>query len=108
MNRLINNIFEASGKQVILTTHNPLVASRLDLRNVFVLTNSSDRPATLSGVSEDVAQYFMKAPGSSLLEFILSTKTILVEGAAEYILMEAFFHKVTGKHTSEMGTQVIS
>ena len=108
MNRLIDNIVEASGKQVIVSTHNPLVASRLDLRNVFVLSKPAGRPATLSGVPEDVAKYFMKAPGSSLLEFILSAKTILVEGAAEYILMEAFFLKETGKHTSELGTQIIS
>ena len=108
MNRLIQNITDTSEKQVIVSTHSPLVASRLDLRNVYMLSNTFGSPATLADVPEDIAKYFMKAPGSSLLEFILSKKALLVEGAAEYILLETFFVSLFNKRPNDLGIQVVS
>lgn len=50
----------------------------------------------------------MKAPDNNILEYILSPKTILVEGDAEFILMEKFINKVTNTSASELGIHVIS
>jgi predicted ATP-dependent endonuclease of OLD family len=50
----------------------------------------------------------MKASNNNILEFILSEKVILVEGDAEYILMETFFKKVTDKKPEDCKVHIIS
>lgn len=50
----------------------------------------------------------MKAPDNNMLQFVMSPKTILVEGDAEFILMDAMFQKVLGKSLDDAGVDVIS
>ena len=50
----------------------------------------------------------MKAPENSVLDFILSKKVILVEGDAEYILMEAFYKKETGTEPEKDNVHILS
>jgi putative ATP-dependent endonuclease of OLD family len=50
----------------------------------------------------------MKAPSSYVLEFALSKKNLLVEGDAEYILMDPFYKKVTGDDLFGSGVSVIA
>ena len=76
------------------------------MRNVHFLSDKTIIP--LHDISEDTAAFFMKATTDNLLQFILSKKVILVEGAAEYILMEHFVSIVTQKSPEELGIWLIS
>jgi predicted ATP-dependent endonuclease of OLD family len=67
----------------------------LDLRKSILLNSNSEIPILLNSISEPTAKFFIKAPDNNLLELVLSKKVILVEGDAEFILMECFFKLVT-------------
>ena len=69
-----------------------MIASRLDLSNIILL--SKGKPLKLSQLDKDTARFFQKAPDTNILDFLLSEKAILVEGDAEYILMEQFFESL--------------
>jgi putative ATP-dependent endonuclease of the OLD family len=56
--------------QVILTTHNNLIASRLNLKNVLWITKNEAK--SLNDVDEDTAKFFSKADNNSFLQFLLS------------------------------------
>ena len=73
-----------------------------------MLNSSGDATATLNTLPRDTATFFIKAPDNNILEFILSKKVILVEGDAEYILMEALYHNVTDQELDGSDVHVIS
>lgn len=108
MRRLVDSIKDRPQKQVIIATHSNLISSRLDLRKCILLNSNSIEPVRMNDLSNETAEFFMKAPDNSVLEFILSTKVILVEGDAEYILAEKLFHRQAGTPSYEAGVHIIS
>lgn len=108
MNELIKKIVGANDSQLLVTTHSSLISARLDLRNAIFLSQSAKDPVLLNSLSPSTAAFFSKAPITNILEFSLSNKVILVEGAAEYILMAAFFRKVTGEDLATANVHVAS
>jgi len=108
MRQLIDEIKEASQSQIFVATHSSLVSSRLDLRHAILFGPFNRAPVRLSDLPDDTADYFMKAPSSAVLEFVLSEKSILVEGDAEYILMEPFYHSATRSNLFGSGINVIA
>lgn len=78
--------------QIIITTHNSLIVSNLDLRNVIFLNDT--KPVLLNDLDEKVSNYFLKSDNSKLMEFILSKKIILVEGNTEYMLIPNFYKRI--------------
>ncbi|MEQ1838329.1 MAG: TOPRIM nucleotidyl transferase/hydrolase domain-containing protein [Candidatus Nitrotoga sp.] len=108
MKNLVGLIAGTKDKQLIVTTHNSLICTRLDLRKAIMLNSSSDGPTKLNILPDDTAGFFVKAPDNNILEFILSKKVVLVEGDAEYLLMEAFYKSVTGKELNDADFHVIS
>ena len=108
MKKLVSKIAGAEDKQLIVATHNSLICTRLDLRKAIMLNSSGEKPATLDGLPKDTAAFFFKAPDNNILEFILSEKVILVEGDAEYILMEVLYNKVTSNELDGSDVHVIS
>lgn len=108
MKRLIRKIGEADDKQLIIATHNNVISARLDLRRTILLHGNSTAPVLMANLPEKTATFFMKAPDSGVLDFILSKKVILVEGDAEYILMEDFFLTVTGDKLEDADVHVLS
>jgi predicted ATP-dependent endonuclease of OLD family len=108
MHRLINRISETADTQIIIATHNSLICNRLNLRNAVLLNSLASNFATLRDLDESTAAYFMKAPNNNMLEFVLSSKTILVEGDAEYILIKAFVESLLNKPLEATGIHVIS
>jgi len=108
MKKLIRKIRESAGKQLFIATHSNLVSARLDLRKCILLNSSSTQPVLLKDLPVRTAEFFMKAPDNNILEFVLSKKVILVEGDAEYILVEAFYTKVVGNAIEDSDTHVIS
>lgn len=108
MKKLIQEIRSASEKQIILSTHSNLISTRLNLRNSILLNNNSFAPVLLKTIDPETAKFFIKAPDNNILEFVLSKKVILVEGDAEFILMEQFFKIVTGRNLENSDIHVIS
>lgn len=108
MKKLITKIDETKEKQLFISTHSNMISSRLDLRKSILLNSNSDTPIKLQNLPEGTAKYFIKAPDNNILDFILSKKVILVEGDAEFILMEAFYKKITAGELAKSDVHVIS
>src|SRR5690554_6504872 len=109
MHKLISKIEGTEKGQKIIATHSSLISTRLDLRQSFLLTpESQTTPLTLDSLGEDTAKFFMKAPNHNFLEFALSQKVILVEGDAEYMLLEACYKNVSGNTHKQDGVTIIS
>lgn len=99
--KLIERIAGSTAKQIFVATHSNLICTRLDLRSTIMLNSSSTSPLVLNALTEGTANFFMKAPDNNILEFILSKKVILVEGDAEFILIEALYKSVVPGVTPE-------
>jgi predicted ATP-dependent endonuclease of OLD family len=108
MKKLVHRISESNAKQIFIATHSSLISTRLNLRNSILLNSSSPAPLTMKDLPEDTAKFFMKAPDNNVLEFILSAKVILVEGDAEYILLDSLYSSVTGSTLEADNIHVIS
>lgn len=108
MKRLIREIIGASQKQIIISTHSNLISTRLNLRNSILLNSNSTLPVSLKEIDEETANFFIKAPDNNLLEFVLSKKVILVEGDAEFILMESFFKSITKEEIELSNVHILS
>lgn len=108
MKKLINSIIQAKDKQIFLTTHNNMICSRLDLRKIICMNSNTDEALEFNKIEEDTAKFFIKSPNNNILNFILSKKVILVEGAAEYILMEKFFEILEHKKMEDCNINIIA
>jgi predicted ATP-dependent endonuclease of OLD family len=108
MKKLIRKISGASEKQIFITTHSNLISTRLDLRKSILLNNNCLDSILLKGIDAQTAKFFIKAPDNNLLEFVMSKKVILVEGDAEFILLETFFNKITGLSPEEADVHILS
>lgn len=90
LRKLIHDILRyQDSEQLILTTHNPLVVSRLGLNNIIWLSENNAK--SFNDISRKATEYFLKVDHTNILQFLLSDKVIIVEGAAEYILLEKLF-----------------
>lgn len=108
MKKLIKEIEGSDKKQIIISTHSNMISSRLDLRNLILLNSNSRIPVRFKGIDEETARFFIKAPDNNILEFVLSKKVILVEGDAEFLLMESFFKTTTSTDLDKSDIHVIS
>jgi len=111
MHMLIKRIRESANKQLFIATHSSFIATRLNLNKVLILSEEKpSRPTHLKDLSQETANFFMKAPDNNVLELALCKKAILVEGDAEFILMDALYKKSTDGNNSieEDGIQIIS
>lgn len=108
MKKLIRRINETDSKQLFIATHSNLISARLDLRKAILLNSNKPDSISLNELSESTAKFFMKAPDHNILEYILSKKVLLVEGDAEYILMESFFINETNEKLEDSDVHIIS
>jgi putative ATP-dependent endonuclease of OLD family len=106
--KLIDRICEAEDKQIILSTHNDLISARLDLRKCALIAGDAQKPLRLKDLSSATSEFFIKAPDNNILELILASKALLVEGDAEYILMNDFYESTTGHKPQEDGVRIIA
>ncbi|MDD4637569.1 MAG: AAA family ATPase [Bacteroidales bacterium] len=105
---LIKLIKGVVDRQLFISTHSDLIATRLNLQKCILLNSASLQTVSLASLAEDTSQFFMKAPDNNMLQFVLSNKVILVEGDAEFILMEALYEKTLNKELADDGVGVIS
>jgi putative ATP-dependent endonuclease of OLD family len=110
LNKIIDRIDASTKKQLFIATHSSFIATRLNLKNVLILSEQEpSHPTTLKDLSKSTAEFFMKAPDNNVLELALCTKAMLVEGDAEFILMDALYKKAApGFSTDSDGVHVIS
>ncbi len=108
MNKMIKAILESQNKQLFVATHSNLISTRLDIRKCLMMNSTSKSCFPLKTVPEDTAAFFMKAPDNNLLQYILSNKSILVEGDAEFMLMDKFSKIVLGADLQSAGIDVIA
>lgn len=108
MKRLLNCIEAATQTQIMIATHSNSVCSRLDLHNAVLISPNSNRPVSLSDLPDDTANYFVKAPNNKILEFILSERVVLVEGDAEYMLIDGIYTNLFGEDLEDSNIHVIS
>ena len=108
MKKLIQKIDDSENKQLFIATHSNLISTRLNLKKSVLLNSNSQSSILLDGLPDDTAKFFIKAPDNNILEYILSKKVVLVEGDAEYILMESFFEKETGQKIEDFDVHIIS
>ena len=97
-----------SRSQLFITTHNELICTRLDLRNVLFFRTDSSDVSSLQNVEKDTAEFFMKSSDRNILELVLSPKAILVEGDSEYMLTRGFYKKCYGNFPEKDGINIIN
>lgn len=93
MKALVAKLEENKSTQLFIATHSSHICSRLDLRHALLI--GPNAAGSLKALSAETAEFFMKAPDNNVLEFALSKKVILVEGDAEFILVEDFYKQCT-------------
>ena len=108
MQNLIHKIRSSNNKQLFIATHSNLISTRLNLQKTIMLNSNSCIPLKLNDIPNDTANFFIKAPDNNILQFVLSKKVILVEGDAEYILMDAMYKKVTNEELMESEIHILS
>ncbi|MBC8552837.1 MAG: AAA family ATPase [Candidatus Brocadiales bacterium] len=108
MIQLIERIKGNDQKQLLIATHSNMITTRLGLRGCIMLNSAGIESVRLDQIEESTANFFMKAPDNNVLQFIMSKKVILVEGDAEYILMEAFYKKEVDDELAKSGIHVIA
>lgn len=108
MLELINLIKGSDDRQLFISTHSDLISTRLDLNKCFMFNSESVKYVCLSKISSGTAQFFKKAPDNNMLQFVLSKKAVLVEGDAEFILMEKFYKTVTSDELAKSGVGIIA
>ncbi|QCR38649.1 ATP-dependent endonuclease [Nissabacter sp. SGAir0207] len=106
MKKLVSQLAAERQTQLFVATHSSHISSRLDLRTAILLGKT--RPVWLRDLSEETAQFFIKAPDNNVLEFALAGRVLLVEGDAEFILIEAFYQSLTGRLPEDDNVHVIA
>ena len=108
LRKLIQRVSETQSGQLFITTHNSLISTRLELKNLLIMhINGTEKPIMLKDLCDETAKYFMKAPPASIIEFALAKKAILVEGPSEYMLMEKFYETCAGYSPESDGVHII-
>lgn len=105
LKKMIEKIKNQSEKQLIITTHESMIANNLNLKNILWIKDTN--AAYLKDMNNDDAKFFLKAPNNNMLQFILSNKVILVEGPTEYLLLPKIFSKLYDESIEEKGIVII-
>lgn len=92
--------------QIVVTTHNTMIASRLGLRNILWLSHNSI--LSLKNIEEKTSSFFQKVTDNSLLQLLIADKIFLVEGKAEYLLLPKFYKSITNRDIKDDNIVIIS
>lgn len=108
LRKLVHRVASTQNGQIFITTHNSMISTRLELKNLLILNEGeSTHPTMLSTLSDGTAKYFMKAPPANIIEFSLSHKLILVEGPSEYMLFEELYQTIAGCAPEDDGVHIL-
>lgn len=104
--QLVDKVSKINDCQLIIASHSSLIVNKLNLRNATYL--SEDHTFSLKNLNKQTSKYFSAIDNLDILRFVLAPKVILVEGAAEYILIPKMVEKVTGRSMDNIEVDVIS
>ena len=108
LRKLVQDVANTQEGQLFITTHNSLISTRLELKNLLIMhTDNGECPIKLHDLTDDTAKYFMKTPPAGIIEYALSKKAILVEGPSEYMLLDRFYKQVTDHTPEDDGVSII-
>lgn len=102
-----NLVVKSEESQLIITTHESLIASRLGLQSIIWLSNEGEA-ISLGMIEKDTAEFFMRADDSKFLQFLLAEKVILVEGPTEYLLIPKLYEQIYNKKLENDNITIIS
>lgn len=74
--------------QLIVTTHNPQIISRMGIKNVLWIKNNKPTIQTFSKLTQKTTSFFERLDNLNFLNLLSAKYIVLVEGTAEYIVME--------------------
>jgi putative ATP-dependent endonuclease of OLD family len=97
---------KASGKQLIVTTHSSFVLNKLGVENTLMFRGKD--AVTLADLSKSTNEYFRKLPGHETLRMILASRTILVEGPSDELVVQKAFLQKRERIPLQDGVEVIS
>jgi len=92
--------------QMIVTTHSSFVLNKLGVSSVIFFDGETG--ATLSDLSPDTKDYFMKLAGHDTLRFILAKRVVLVEGPSDELVVQKAYLQTHGKMPLADGAEVIT
>lgn len=93
--------------QVIITTHSNFVLNKLGVDNLRLVFRGG-RAVSISSLTTDTRNYFMRLPGYDTLRMVLSTRCILVEGPSDELIVQGAYKNKHGKLPIEDGIDVIA
>lgn len=106
LKKMLEEIASHTEKQLIITTHESMIASGLDLKNIMWV--KEDKFESLKNLSEEDSKFFLKIAQNNLLQFILSEKVILVEGPTEFLLIPKIFEQIYNEKLDAHKITIIS
>lgn len=105
LKKMINEIRNHEDKQMIITTHESMIANSLNLSKILWI--KEDYAESLKNLKDDDAKFFYKNSNNNVLQFIISNKVVLVEGPTEYLLIPKIFQKIYDKNLEEENITII-
>lgn len=107
LGKLINHLAErCQGKQLIVSTHSSFVLNKLGIDHVMMFNGKHG--VTLDHLPSGTKSYFQRLPGHDTLRMILASRSILVEGPSDELIVQKGFRQKHGKLPLEAGVEVIS
>ena len=108
LRKLVQRVASTKQGQLFITTHSSMISTRLEINNLLIMDNDScGGPIKLNDLKDETAKYFAKTPPASIVEYALAPRAILVEGPAEYMLMDKFYKTITGVTPEEDDVHII-
>lgn len=92
--------------QIILVTHSGMIASGLNLKNLLWIAENNVK--SLKDLDDEDADFFVKAANNAVLQVLISEKVLLVEGAAEFILIPKLYHQIYDESFDSSGITMVS
>jgi len=107
LGRLVSHLADrCGGKQLIVSTHSSFVLNKLGIDRVMMFNGES--AVTLDDLPPDTKSYFQRLPGHDTLRLILASRSILVEGPSDELIVQKGFRQQHGFLPLELGVEVIS
>ncbi len=108
LNMLMDDIRrDCADRQAIVTTHSAFVLNRLGIDNLRLISHNG-QTTTLTKMTPETKDYFMKLAGYDTLRLILSRRCILVEGPSDELIVQRAYKDKHSKLPLEDGVDVIS
>lgn len=107
LNRLLGELIDrANGKQLVVTTHSSFVLNKLGADSTIMFDGQTG--VRLGNLPDKTRRYFMKLPGHDTLRMLLASRTILVEGPSDELIVQKAYSQKHNKRPLEDGVEVIS